>query len=212
MRRRLILSFGAVILIAVAAVLGSAVPRILGPVIGTPAPPPAPVEPTPEGGPQRRLGQMQISVSSSDVPGCFEEGQPFQAILSSRWRGLESRDVVVFRWSRAPDGAGGVVVRADGKTKQVRLDLGERFPDVNLKLPLGEVTTEVKLTTFVFERWDASGKACFGWAQPPGTPRPHEVNPVPREALRHDGTAVARPAVRPVTHGWPARPPVGSPS
>jgi hypothetical protein len=46
--------------------------------------------------------------------------------------------------------------------------------------------TKVTLTTFVFERRDASGKACFTWAQPPGTLRRFDVRPLPQEQARFE--------------------------
>ena len=114
--------------------------------------------------------QVEVTVSSGDVPGCYAEGQYFRAHVVSHWRDLRSDITLTYRWAKSTTG-GSVLVQLMGNDHQAEVKLGKVFPNVELKLPLGGHMATVTLTTFVFDHWDDSGRACFVWLQPPGVPR-----------------------------------------
>jgi hypothetical protein len=132
--------------------------------------------PVPGATPGAEADEVQVTVGSRDVPGCHAAGQPFRANVDSRWGELVLHNTVTFYWRRGPD-TDSLIVRVEGQTLEALLRPGQRFPDVTLHLPLGERSTDLKLTTFTFDRWGADGQACLVWAQPPGTPRPQRVVP-----------------------------------
>jgi hypothetical protein len=122
--------------------------------------------------------QVDVTVSSNDVPGCYGADQPFRAVVDSRWGEHRARNVVIFRWQPGAE-TGTIQVSAEGQRMQKALRPGQPFPDVNLKLPLDDRTAQLALTTFIFRDLDKTGRACFTWAQPPGTPRPQRLPPRP---------------------------------
>lgn len=124
-------------------------------------------------------GQVEVTVSSSDVPGCIAEGQPFRAHVRSRRGDLGSDITLTYRWSRAPAGES-ILVQLEGNAHQAEVEQGKAFPNVNLRLPMDGQTVTVPLTTFVFKRLDESGRACFVWVQAPSVPRRYNA---PRAAV-----------------------------
>lgn len=130
--------------------------------------------PSPEG----TLGhQIRFEFGGTPMPGCFAADEPFQAVVRSYWGDQVAVNTLTYRWSRPPAGAEGIVMRLDGQDLMKRLDPGDAFPPVNLRLPLGNVTMSAKLVTFVFTSMDEDARACFRWLNPPGTPPEIEVQP-----------------------------------
>lgn len=120
---------------------------------------------------------VQISVGSNDVPGCFGSEEAFRASVNSRWGDMVSQNVLTFRWAEAPDDKGAITVGADGHTLEATVQPGDRLPQVTLNLPMGEVTTKARISTFVFEGLDDAGRACFDWDGQPDTPREYRMGP-----------------------------------
>jgi hypothetical protein len=126
--------------------------------------------------------RIEVSVSGTDVPGCIVEGAAFRAVIRSQWGEKRSENVLVFHWARAAGSSNAILVSAEGQAIQKTLQPGEALPPVALQLPLGDQSLQVSITTFVFDRLDSAGRACFRWASPPGTPLP--VTPVPSPGRR----------------------------
>jgi hypothetical protein len=136
----------------------------------TASPPPAPVTPAAPG-----ADEVHITVSGDDVPGCFAADEPFRAVVRSRWGELRSENVLVFRWRLPVASEAAIEVHIEGQPKAYLVKPGQKLPDVTLALPLGDRLSQVRLSTFLYERRNEAGEACFRWVQPPGTPRPQPV-------------------------------------
>lgn len=121
------------------------------------------------------IGQVEVTVRSTDVPGCVAAGRPFVASVYSVWREKRARNDLVYRWEPAPGGADAIVVHVAGQSLTPTLSPGEPFPRVDLRLPLDSSTMKLTLTTFVFVEKNGEGEACFHWQRPPGTPQHYEV-------------------------------------
>lgn len=123
--------------------------------------------------------QVRFEVGGTEMPGCFAADEPFQAVIQSFWGEMTSTTTLTHRWSMPPSGEDGVLVRVDGQDLLKRLDPGDAFPAVSINLPLENVTVIAKLNTFVFTDFDAEGRACFRWLNPPGTSPKIEIQPQP---------------------------------
>jgi hypothetical protein len=169
MPRRILIIVAAVLLVAVGWVAGGVVrSRGLAPPVRTAV---APVLSTAvPGTTPNPADQVEVTVSSDDVPGCIAEGQPFRGHVRSRWGTLGSDITLTYQWTKAP-AAGSILVQLAGNAHQAEVKQGNAFPNVDLRLPLGGQTVTVPLTTFVFDHWDSSGRACFVWLRPPNVPQ-----------------------------------------
>lgn len=171
-------------LIAVAVLTGVGIGWLVGRVMGSDrpsgvAPTPTSTQ-TPYAGPGPGPGtatSVQISVGSDDVPGCFGPEVSFRAHVNSRWGEMVSQNVLTFRWAEAPDDEGAITVGADGHTLEATVRPGESLPHVTLNLPMGEVMTKARISTFVFTGLDDDGRACFEWDGQPDIPREYRMGP-----------------------------------
>jgi hypothetical protein len=126
-------------------------------------------EPAPAGTPGASE-QIEVTVSSTDVPGCIAQSQLFRAHVASTWRDLRSDITLTYRWTKSTTNDS-ILVQLLGHEHRAEVSRGKAFPNVDLNLPVDGQTITVSLTTFVFDHWDSAGHACLVWLQPPGTPR-----------------------------------------